>query len=106
MKTNLLDIKSQPFDTFIEGAHANHIFPINKTIEERMNVLTNQLIVDIIIREDLEQIDKYATYNFILKNMNKLYMMGRTNEVSHEDLVFFKHETRKNLLHLIFRKVK
>lgn len=98
-------IEVHSFTGLLTGKFVNHVFPIRKSVNNRMDVFKNQLMTDIITDEKLDIEGKFLAYNFINRKMTQLYNKGVNNGTSFAEAYDFKHEVRKNLLKLTFRRV-
>lgn len=94
------------FESLI-GKFTSYEYPIGgKSVETRMRVFSDQLINDLLIEEEMDQWRKSHSYDFILRKLNHLYMLGSKNGTSYEDAHNFKHQVREQLVKLVFKQVR
>ena len=77
-----------------------------KSVETRMKVVWNQIIVDMLLDDDMDQSKKVMSLNFIDKTRRKLLLKASKEGTDKEVVEEFKRRTALGKLKLLFRDVK
>jgi len=74
-----------------------------KSIETRMRVVVEQLLVDILNDTDMDQIKKMVAMKYIFKMRQKMLLLASKNKVDYEIVADFKYKLAMANLKLHFK---